>query len=222
MYCIAHRGFTRGNSCKENSFEAFQNAIDNGFDMIEMDIQLSKDDIIFIHHDTYTNGEKNRNIKWKILSKTNAELLTLEEFFHLFGHYIESGKIQIYLDLKGCEYLAVKLIELLKEKYTLLENICIASFNMKHITILRDLNEDMKIHLKLGFITSSKYSQQIYNEIFNFIDFISVDINIIDNQIIHTAKKNNKKIFVYTSYNENDKLYLQNLNIDGIVSNIIL
>ena len=222
MYYIAHRGYTRGGTCKDNSFEAFQNAIDDGFDMIEMDIQLTKDNVIVIYHDIHMNGIPIREINAKSIVNSHPEILTLQEFFNVFGDYVKKGLIQIYLDLKGCEYLSVKLTDFFIEQDICLENICIGSFNINHITLLRDLSIDFKVPPKLGYITSSKYSYSFYHEIFEYIDFLSVDINIVDKQMMLTTKKNNKKLFVYTCSNEKDKRYLQRINVDGIVSNILL
>ena len=50
MLKIAHRGYSY--KYKDNSIEAFIGAIEEGFDMIELDIQLCKDDEIIIFHDT--------------------------------------------------------------------------------------------------------------------------------------------------------------------------
>ena len=49
MFKIAHRGFV--NQCRENSIESIKNAIEHGFDMVEIDVQLTKDDIIILYHD---------------------------------------------------------------------------------------------------------------------------------------------------------------------------
>lgn len=222
MYYIAHRGYTRHGTCSDNSLESFQNAIDDGFDMIEMDIQLTKDNVIVIYHDIHIDGTPIREMTEKTLTNSHPEMLTLQEFFNIFGNHVKNGLIQIYLDLKGCEYLSVKLIELFIKQDICLENICIGSFNINHLTLLRDLSIDFKVPPKLGYITSSKYPLSFYNELFNYIDFLSVDINIIDKQIFNTTKKNNKKLFVYTCSNEKDKLYLKRMKIDGIVSNILL
>ena len=48
---IAHRGFQE----KDNSYISINKAFNKGFDMIELDIQLCKDDIIF-YHDLFINN----------------------------------------------------------------------------------------------------------------------------------------------------------------------
>ena len=51
MLKLAHRGYTK--QYEDNSLEAFQEALIHNFDMIELDIQLTKDDEIIIFHDQF-------------------------------------------------------------------------------------------------------------------------------------------------------------------------
>ena len=48
---IAHRGYSA--KYKDNSWPAFKNVKDKGFDMIEIDIQLCKSGEIIIYHDLF-------------------------------------------------------------------------------------------------------------------------------------------------------------------------
>ena len=50
MLFIAHRGFGN-NIYNDNSFDAYDNAIKNNFNIIEMDVQLCKSGEIIIYHD---------------------------------------------------------------------------------------------------------------------------------------------------------------------------
>ncbi|MGB9678319.1 MAG: glycerophosphodiester phosphodiesterase, partial [Candidatus Ratteibacteria bacterium] len=49
MELIGHRGLC--NKYTENTIEAFLDAFDNGADAVEMDIQLTKDNVPIIFHD---------------------------------------------------------------------------------------------------------------------------------------------------------------------------
>lgn len=109
---IAHRGDWRG--APENSLQAFQNCIEMGVDMIEIDIHKTKDDVLVIMHDETLN--RTSNGKGRICDHTYAELQklglraqhdawitrhkipTLEEVLNLC-----KGKILINID-KGYDY----------------------------------------------------------------------------------------------------------------------
>ena len=49
--CFAHRGLHGFHGIPENSMEAFRNAVTYGYG-IELDVQLTKDDVMVVHHDT--------------------------------------------------------------------------------------------------------------------------------------------------------------------------
>lgn len=108
---VAHRGDWR--NAPENSLQAFQNCIDMGVDMIELDLHMSKDSVLFLMHDNTV--DRTTNGHGKVSDFTAAELKKL----HLkSGHGVGSrhqiptfeealnlckGKILINVD-KGYEY----------------------------------------------------------------------------------------------------------------------
>ena len=118
---VAHRGDWRG--APENSLQAFQNSIDMGVDMIEVDVHKTSDGVLVCMHDNTLN--RTSTGKGKIEEHTLAELKelrlkpqhgaaatrhaipTLEEVLNLC-----KGKILINID-KGYDYFqdVVKLME---------------------------------------------------------------------------------------------------------------
>lgn len=108
---ISHRGDWRG--APENSLQAYQNCIDMGVDMIEIDLQKTKDNVLVIMHDGTL--DRTSTGKGKISDKTYEEIKqynllagdgvgtrhkipTLEEVLNLC-----KGKILINID-KGYDY----------------------------------------------------------------------------------------------------------------------
>lgn len=109
---VAHRGDWR--NAPENSLQAFQNCIDMGVDMIEIDIHKTKDGVLVLMHDDTL--DRCTNGKGKISEHTYAEIQklglrsqhgawttrhkvpTLEEVLNLC-----KGKILINID-KGYDY----------------------------------------------------------------------------------------------------------------------
>ena len=55
MLKIAHRGFS--GKYGDNNLDSFQAAIDNGFDMVELDIQMCKSGEIVVYHDRYIDNQ---------------------------------------------------------------------------------------------------------------------------------------------------------------------
>lgn len=58
---LAHRGDWR--NAPENSLKAYQNCIDQGIEMIEIDLSMSKDGYIVIMHDVTLGRTTNRKGK---------------------------------------------------------------------------------------------------------------------------------------------------------------
>lgn len=107
---IGHRGGVVSGNTKENSLDALNKAITNGYDMAEIDIRFSSDKIPIIHHNAYLNdlfpGEKNTISSLtfdeiEALKEQAGSLLpySLEEFAEL-----SNGDIGFLLDFKGDGY----------------------------------------------------------------------------------------------------------------------
>ena len=91
---IAHRGYSE--LYGDNNIISFQKAIENNFDMIEMDIQLSKNNDIIIYHDIHIQNRYIKNIHSEELY-LNYNIITLTDFFS----QVDYKKIKINFDLKG-------------------------------------------------------------------------------------------------------------------------
>ena len=113
---IAHRGYSE--FYKDNTIEAFIKAIYHKFDMIELDIQLTKDNKIIIYHDTFI---KNTNNSYFIIDLTYEEIKSI------------NNKIPLLIDLfdiliKNKNYSAVTGSRMLKKKDALKGNMPIYKF----------------------------------------------------------------------------------------------
>ena len=131
---IAHRGASA--HAPENTLAAFQLALEQGADGIELDVMLSKDGhLVVIHDDTVdrtTNGSgKVRDLTLSELRQLDAgfgeTLPTLAEVFERFG-----GKFLINIELKNysamLDRLPLTVAELVLER-GLAGDILISSFN---------------------------------------------------------------------------------------------
>ena len=77
---IAHRGYCLNH--KSNTMGAFHDAVAHGFDMIEMDIQLNKNNDIIVMHDTFIDCKEVCMQEYAELKLNNPELLLLAIFFN--------------------------------------------------------------------------------------------------------------------------------------------
>lgn len=219
---IAHRGHTiskKTNTIKENTINAFVNAKKNGFDMIELDIQLCKNNTIVIYHDLYINNKFINELTYKELIKIDKDIITLDYFFSNYNY----KSIMIYLDLKGSTNLARYLFFYIITKKIDLTNIYIASFNLNHIKFFSQIN--LGTNIKLGLIFNNIFSNKnLYDIINSFykLSFVCVDWTNLDKNNIELLHKNNINIFTYTCKNKIELEYIKRFDIDGIISDILL
>ena len=139
MIIIGHRG-ARG-LAPENSLVAITKALSANVDMIEIDIRVTKDDVVILHHDEFVNlNDKSLNISdstYKGLLEVKGDIPTLAEAFEFIN-----GKTKIYLDIKKNTKLTpvIKVIQKYLNKAYNSDDIYLASF---------DQNVLMKLHKAL-------------------------------------------------------------------------
>ena len=211
---IAHRGY----GGKDNTKEAFENALKNGFDVLEVDLHKTLDDKIVLHHDLFIEDVNIEHNTLEFLQTKYPDLLSLEELFY----YFPPDTNRIYLDLKGCDELAQILILFMIENGYHCRNILVASFNRYHVQILGYSFLDWSV----GFITYNTFLLFEYDVLVNNIDFIVMDWTTLSFGTIEYLMTNSKDIYVCTVSSE--KIYkhiypyIEKNLIKGIVSDILL
>ena len=157
----SHRGAVR---FPENSINAVIDALDNGFDVVEIDVRITRDNVWVIHHDAYTGREtgtvdnKRRKIEslryekeWgylRIRNQHTGRLLNrLPANFRQIAKAFAANKSSKQLlnieikskvstqDLEMLDYLAFKLIGQGSYFYS--------SLTLKNLTRMRDINSDV-------------------------------------------------------------------------------
>lgn len=143
MTVAAHRGDCY--NFYENTMTAFENAINAGADMIETDVHLSKDDVIFLMHDHTVDRTTNGKGKLSDMTAEEIQNLNAGDDFHpekvpMFEELIKLAvKNDITLNIEIKEYYSEEneercircienVIELV-EKYDLREKIVLNSFD---------------------------------------------------------------------------------------------
>ena len=207
---IAHRGFQE----KDNSYISINKAFNKGFDMIELDIQLCKDDIIF-YHDLFINNISIETLTYKEILDIDRQVMNLDFFFKNFSYQI----VDIYFDLKGNIDLSNKFLNYIRSNNINTSNFYIASFNMNHLDLLKK-NKHQHSY-KIGFITCNTFKDDILNLIIDGLDFISIDIGYLNKNSITFLKKKNLEIFTYTLKDLAQYAEICNFDIDGIVTDIL-
>ena len=208
---IAHRGFM----LKDNSIQAFNRAFSMGFDMIELDIQMCKDDVV-IYHDLTFNNKFVSELTYKEMKSFDCDIINFDYFIKNFSY----EAIDIYIDIKGSDLVIEKIFEYITKNNINISTFYFASFNFNHLQKLQLFKSKSQFNFKIGFITQNSFNVDTLKSIIKDIDFIVYELDYLNHLEIDFLKKNNITVYVHTLKNEIYLKKLQNYNIDGIVSDI--
>lgn len=125
-YLIAHRGGVVDSNRAENSLPALEEAVKQGYDMVEVDLRLTKDNELIIQHDPdfrkyYNVNRRVTEMTWPEISKLRSNsggshVLRFEEVLQYC-----SSKIQLMIDNKiaGNDTILFQRVVDLMRKYNL-------------------------------------------------------------------------------------------------------
>ena len=189
MQLIAHRGLTN-DDIKENTMDAYINAIKNGYDGIELDVRLTKDNNIVCLHDKLINRTSD--------GKGNINDLTYKELLkYNFGTEKCRARIPLLKDVVKKINNSIIVIELKEEiNDNLLDDILrvnksnkyyICSFNKKYIDGISSLNYKKGV-INYVFNTSLDISQY---------DFILILEKLFTNTVYNKLIENNVEPIIY-------------------------
>lgn len=189
MHLIAHRGLT-SKDIKENTLEAFKNAINNGYEGIELDIRKTKDNKIVVIHDKYinrtSNGSGNINkLLYKELLKYNFGSKKKYSKIPLLKDIVKNiNNTNIFIELKE-KINKDELDNILKQNDT--NKYYLMSFNKEYIDNL------LGIEYNLGLIN------YVFNSIidYNKYNFILVLEDLFNKDIYNYFKEKNIEVILY-------------------------
>jgi glycerophosphoryl diester phosphodiesterase len=226
---IAHRG--KSGTCPENTFLAFDQAVETGSNIIELDIQLSKDGELMVIHDRLL--DRTTNGKGIVAQFTQDDLLKLDagswfdkkfsnEKIPLLGEVLEryNGKIGFLIEVKYPQEqpgigrkLSTTLLNFLQIKEGN-HALIVQSFDYE---FLREFNKIMP-NIQLGLLIRRKPSLKEMKLYKNNISYLNPKYTIVTPGLIQTIHEQGMNCFVWTVRSKKVKEILQKLNVDGIAT----
>ncbi len=229
MKVIAHRGYS--GKYPENTMLAFKKAEKAGCDEIELDVQLSKDDVLVIIHDETIDRVSDgsgfvRDYTFKELQKYNINkkfgdqygfntIPSLEEYLD----WVKNKQITTNIELKSGNYyyedLEEKVVKMVRE-YGLESRVMFSSFN--HVSLIRC--KQLIPEISCGILTlknglgnvgyfASKYHLECYHP----------DIRGVTDEIVQNCKDYGIKMNVWTVNDEEGLQKLYDWGCDGVITN---
>ena len=231
LIVIAHRG-----SCMEaleNSFEAFDLALNQGAQRIEFDVQVTKDGEALVIHDA---NLKRTALKSGRVADLNAQQLRSiklknNEAIPFLGEVIEryKGKLEFNIELKGTEPdIADAVAKVLKSHKEILNDVIVSSFKYRPLLRMKELMPEVKLACLWGpdiewpFLGNSspiKFMEETGAKI------IHPWVGYVNPKLMTWAKQYGWQVFAYAdrkSESKNPETVWENLlmnKVDGLCTN---
>ncbi len=222
---IAHRGASR--HYRENTLEAFDRAIQCGCDAVELDVQVTSDNVLIVYHD---DRLPNRN-RMPIEQATYDEVLT--QMARVGVHVprlvdvlkLCKGRICCDIELKASAEPAVVLNETMGVLD--IDDFQIKSFDSDQIKVIKDLNEQVTTALVVGLPSPKKAVRTRIGELFPIkrleqcrADQIHPHFKLLRLNFLKRMAKCGMPVWIW-SIDDPDQLitYLDDPLVDGIITN---
>lgn len=220
---MAHRGDSV--NAPENTLPAFQSAIDNGADAIELDVQMTKDGTIVVLHDSSIDRTTGQHGNIWDLTYDDIKDLDNGSFFspafsdtHIptLDQVLKLCKDQLYLNIEikrtgHDEGITQKVVQIIKDNQ--FENECDIT-SMDYDTLLEVRAAD-------PVITTVYTTIVAYGDVSDLsaADIFSVEGSFVNRSFVSYLRQNGKGIYVWTINNEEQMQELAQLHVDAIITN---
>ncbi|WP_235822818.1 glycerophosphodiester phosphodiesterase [Cytobacillus massiliigabonensis] len=238
---IGHRGASA--YAPEHTIASYQLARDLGADYIEIDLQMTKDNVLVAMHDqsvdrttngigsveSHTLAEIKRldagswfNKKFPLYADTNYKFLsvpTLEEIFYYFGkeanYYIETKSPDKYPQMEE------KLIRLLR-KYDLIEEhkVIIQSFSEKSLKQIHAAEPKIPLIQLLSYQRPAKLTKSEIKKWKQYAVGIGPNYQMIDEAYIKMARRAGLHVHPYTVNSKQELDQLKKWGITGVFTDL--
>ena len=198
---LGHRGTRHLPNVPENTFAAFDRALDDGCDGFEFDVRLTRDGHGVVCHDP---RYKNVTVAQAGVSRL-GHLPTLEM---VLERYASRAFVDIELKVPGLEErMTVALAENAPAR-----GYVVSSFLPEVLYTIHDKNQD----IPLGFICDRGDQLVLWREL--PVDFVILHHSLVRRELLEDVHAEGKKLFVWTVNLEKDMLRLADWGMDGVIS----
>ena len=218
----AHRGDSK--HAPENTLAAFEAAIENGADVIELDVRETKDGEIIVTHDknlvrttgidAYVEDLTFGEIRqfdagsWFSEEFKGEQIPTLREAIELID-----GRAKLNIELKPDKknrYLEESVVRLIEE-YDLYDDCVVTSLNYKSIGKVKELDDRIETVYVMSAAGGNFFDLKI-------ADAYSINYRYIDDQVVRNCRKRGKDIYAWTVNDEESLERVMLVGVDNVIT----
>jgi glycerophosphoryl diester phosphodiesterase len=212
---IAHRGYS--SNALENSLASIRLALSLSVDMIELDVRMSKDKVLYVIHDQKTGRTANKNIDIerstseqisRLRLKNNEPVPTLSDVLTFVD-----GDCGLNLEIKSSGAGALTAEYLLSSGYN--GYVLVSSFKQNEVLAARQVMPSLPISMIFNFFSA----RDIKNYKSRGYAVISLRNKAVDRKLVAACHEHGVKVYVWTVDEESEMRRLVLWGVDGIISN---
>ena len=227
---IAHRGFS--SAAPENTLAAFSKAIETGCDMIELDVQLSRDgEVVVIHDETL---DRTTNGKGKVNQHTLQDLRKFDAGFWFSPQFtgekipplkevlaLTSSKIPLTIELKKGDLGQYTIFDLVDrtfaevEKAGCLGQVVFSSFDRTALERILEKNS----RIPVAYIYNKPWNSPLELVGKYPVPILSCRQTVLTKDNLMKAHQAGFKVNVWTVDTEPEMDHFLDLGVDGIITN---
>lgn len=215
----AHRGDTE--NAPENSLPSILGAIDKGIQSVEIDVQLTKDNVAILNHDATLKRMAGMNAPVTDLTYAQISKLVIGHdaagapipFATLEEVLAEAkGRIKLLIDLKphGPSGPLVREVVRLIESFEMEDEVYIQSFDSNTLRQIRELSPDIRIGQIMYFAVGNLSSLDV--------DFYTVEQVMVTKQLVDRAHASGREVWVWTVNGRHDLKEMLKYQVDGLIT----
>lgn len=208
---ISHRG--AHDRFPENSIPAFQRALDLGAEGIELDVHVTRDNVLVVHHDPeLQNGKPISGITYDALSRNKlAAGIGIPRLIDVLDIVKDRAVVFIEAKAKGIE------MPLLNAVRSGDAECAIHSFDAETVRNIKRFFPAMRV----GILTSGPYSDALRRLSETGADDLWHSASDIESALVTAVHHAGKRVIAWTSNEREEWNALSNIGVDGVCTDDI-
>lgn len=221
---IAHRGLHKGRIIPENSYSAFQRAIDKNY-AIELDIRMTKDKKLVVFHDESlfrlcnkkkdVSGLTYEELRKSYLYESPEKIPLLKDVLNLV-----EGRVPLIIEIKSHKKIGRLETKLSKRLDKYKGEFAICSFDNKIVKWFKKYKPEYPRGIIFGDIESNDSFFLEFLFVYRLFklkpDFVSLQYELLDTKIPKLCKIYDKKLICWT-VDSKDKMNKAKLIADNVI-----
>lgn len=218
---VAHRGDSV--NATENTIEAFQSAIDNSANMIELDVQQAADGTPFVFHDSTLSRMADVTLRVNKLSYPTLRYFPIGKgryddggsYIPTFEEVLQQCQDQIALNVEikpsSTDTDLVEQVVALMEQYGFVEGSMITSSRYSVLEKVKQLNPDMQTGYIMSVAMGSFENMQ-------YVDLFSIESSFVTRALVSRIHAAGKSIAVWTVNTEAEIRQAAEAGVDYVIT----